>query len=66
MGSGMTGMQGKQGMNHFDIPGNVKKDSRECFRRLRRIFEKILGNVPEDSGQCLERFREILLKIPGN
>ena len=52
------------------IPGNVRKDSGECFRRYRGMFEeipgnvrKIPGNVPEDSGECWQRFLRMLKKI---
>ena len=33
------------------IRGNVQKDSRECSRRFRGMFENIPGNVKEDSGE---------------
>ena len=46
--------------------GNVKKDSGECSRGFRRMFEKVPGNVPEDSGECSRRFRGMFKRIPGN
>ena len=45
------------------IPGNVRRDSGECLKRFRGMFEEIPGNVPEDSGECWQRFSRILKKI---
>ena len=45
------------------IPGNVRRDSGECLKRFRGMFEEIPGNVPEDSGECWQRFSRMLKKI---
>ena len=50
---------------YFNIPGNVSKDSRECSRTFRGMFEKIPGNAAEDCGECSRRFRGMFKKIPG-
>ena len=52
--------------NIAEDSGNVQKDSGECSRRFRRMFQKIPGNVQEDSGECSRRFRGMFKKIPGN
>ena len=61
-----------------EIPGNVRRDSRECSKRFRGMFKKIPGNADEDSGgflrkfpenaeedseECWQRFSKILKKI---
>ena len=42
------------------IPGNVRRDSGKCSRRLREMFKKTPGNV------IILTFRVMLQKIPGN
>ena len=80
-GNGMWGIWGTWGMftripgnlledseeyYHFNIPGNVPKDSGECSNRFRGMFKKILGNVRRDFGECSRGFREMFKKIPVN
>ena len=57
---------------YFNIPGNVRKYSRnvrrdfgECSRRFREMFEEIAENVQDDSGECSRGFRGMFKKIPG-
>ena len=52
--------------SHFAIPRNSRKDSGECPRRFRGMFQKIAGNVPEVSGECSSIFQGMFKKIPGN
>ena len=47
------------------IPGNVQKDSGECWKRFRGMFKRIPGNVQKDSGECSKGFRGMFEKIPG-
>ena len=51
---------------HFNIPGNIIKDSGGFLRRFRDMFEKIAGHVIRDSGECSRRFRGKFKKITGN
>ena len=81
MGNGMRGMQGTRRMftkvpgnllensrecSHFSIPGNSRKDSGECWRRFRGIFQRIPGNVIEESGECSRGFWGMFKRILGN
>ena len=45
------------------IPGNIRRDSRECSKRFWGMFQKIPGNVSKDSGECWQRFSRMLKKI---
>ena len=80
-GNGMRGMPGTQGIftripgnviiltfrgMSQKLPGNVQRDSGECWRRFRGMFEQIPGDVEEDSGECSRGFRGMLEKIRGN
>ena len=77
---GMTGVQEKQRIfarildtvievlkcYHFNVPGNIIKDSGGFLGRFRDMFRKIAGHVIRDSGECSRRFRGKFKKITGN
>ena len=42
------------------------KDSGECSKGFREMFEQIPVNVQDDSGECSKRFGEMFKMIPGN
>ena len=46
-----------------NILGNFRKDSEECSKILRGMFQKIAGIVSEDSRECWQRFSRMLKKI---
>ena len=39
------------------IPGNIIKDSGECYKRFRGMFLRIPGNVRADSWECSGGFQ---------
>ena len=61
--------QGMQGMREMftRIPGNLLKDSGECYQlNISGMFKKFPGIVQEDSGECPGRFRLMFQKNIGN